>query len=139
MSNVEWNVQCTFAIRHYTLNILKEIFVMRAVQIVSPGQTTFVDAPKPALKPGYALVRTKLLSLCGSDVHMVYYDHPEEYPMKPGVTGHEMIGVIEAVDAPGSGLKVGDVALTLVPYQEAMAEYYLAPAEDVLLLPGGAR
>jgi len=112
---------------------------MRAVQLVAPGKVQFVDAPKPTLKPGYALVRTKLLSLCGSDVHSAFYEHAEAYPQKPGITGHEMIGVVEAVDAPGYGLKAGDVALTLSPYQEAMAEYYLAPAEDVLLLPNSAR
>jgi len=48
-----------------------------------------------------------------------------------------MIGAVEAVDAPGSDIKVGDVALTLVPYHDAMAEYFLAPVEDVLVLPGG--
>jgi threonine dehydrogenase-like Zn-dependent dehydrogenase len=108
---------------------------MRAVQLIGPGKVVFVDAPKPALKPGYALVRTKLLSLCGSDVHAAYYDHAESYPQKPGVTGHEMIGVVEEVDAPGYDFGPGTVALTLAPYQEAMAEYYLAPAEDVLVLP----
>ncbi len=112
---------------------------MRAVQLVAPGKVAYVDTPQPALKPGYALVRTKLLSLCGSDVHAAYYEDAQHYPQKPGVTGHEMIGVVEAVDAPGCDLKVGTVALTLAPYQEAMAEYYLAPVEDVLVLPPSKR
>ena len=109
---------------------------MRAVQIVAPGEVTFVETPIPALNPGHALIRTIMLSLCGSDVHMVHYHPPEEYPLPVGATGHEMIGLVEAIDAPGSAVKVGDVALTLVPYQTAMAEYYVAPVEDVLLLPG---
>ncbi len=48
-----------------------------------------------------------------------------------------MIGQVEAVDAPGFDLKPGDVALILAAPQTAMAEYYLAPAEDVLVLPAG--
>ena len=48
-----------------------------------------------------------------------------------------MIGVVEAVDAPGCGFAPGDIALTLAPYHQAMAEYYLAPVEHVLVLPKG--
>ena len=110
---------------------------MRAVQVVAPGKAAFVKTPKPTLKPGHALMRTLLLSLCGSDVHLLHFLPPEEYPLDAGTTGHEVIAVVEAVDAPESGIKVGDVALTLAPYQIAMAEYYLAPVEDVLVLPEG--
>ena len=110
---------------------------MQAVQVVAPGVAKFVEAAKPELKPGYALVRTQRVSLCGSDIHMLCYDHPEKYPFPPGTSGHEMVGVVEAIDAPGSGIKVGDVALTLVRNNMAMAEYYLAPVEHVMVLPPG--
>lgn len=110
---------------------------MRAVQCIAAGEPRFVEAPKPELKPGYALVKTRLVSLCGSDVHMVYYEPPERYPFPRGTSGHEMIGVVEAVDAPGCGLQPGDVALTMAPYHTAMAEYFLAPVEHVLVLPSG--
>ena len=110
---------------------------MQAVQIMAPGHPRFVDAPKPTLKPGHALIRTLLLSLCGSDVHMVHYHDPNEYPLPVGATGHEMIGLVEAIDAPDSGIQPGDLTLTLAPQQTAMAEYYLAPIDDVLPLPGG--
>ena len=109
---------------------------MRAVQCVAPGEVRFVNAPQPELKPGHALIRTLLLSLCGSDVHMVYFSPPDEYPFAMGTSGHEVIGLVEAVDAPGCALKPGDVALVLAPLQTAMAEYYLAPVDDVLALPG---
>jgi threonine dehydrogenase-like Zn-dependent dehydrogenase len=110
---------------------------MRAVQVVAPGKAEFVQAPAPALQPGHALIRTLILSLCGSDVHLLYYAPPNEYPFDVGTTGHEMIGVVEAVDAPESDIRVGDVALTLAPYHKAMAEFYVAPVEDVLVLPRG--
>ena len=110
---------------------------MRAVQVVAPGQAEFVTVPKPTLKPGHALMRTLILSLCGSDVHLLHHLPPEEYPLQVGTTGHEVIAVVEAIDAPESGITVGDVALTLAPPQNAMAEYYVAPVEDVMVLPKG--
>lgn len=110
---------------------------MRAVQVIAPGRAEFVETPKPEVKPGYALIRTISLALCGSDMYMLHYAPPEMYPFPPGTTGHELVGVVEAVDAPGSDVKVGDVALVMVMGQSAMAEYYLAPVEHVLVLPEG--
>ncbi len=111
---------------------------MRAVQVVAPGKAIFVETPKPTLLPGHALVRTKRVSLCGSDIHMLCHDHPENYPFPPGTSGHEMVGVIEEIDAPpGTNIKVGDLALTLAPRNTAMAEYLVAPLEHVLVLPEG--
>ncbi len=112
---------------------------MKAVQITAPSRAEFIETPKPKLQPGHALVRAHRLSLCGSDVGMLHYYKypPERYPMAPGTTGHEMIGIVEAVDAPGSNIKVGDVTLTLAPDHCAMAEYYVAPIDRVLPLPPG--
>ncbi len=110
---------------------------MRAVQVLAPGHAEFIETPKPELKPGYALVRPLRVSLCGSDIYMLHYAPKELYPFPPGTTGHEMVGVVEAVDAPGSGIEPGTVALTLAPRHEAMAEYYLAQIDHVLPLPPG--
>lgn len=110
---------------------------MRAVQIIGHGQIDFVEISKPELQPGHVIVRPRYLSLCGSDVHMLYYGHGREYPYPVGTTGHEMVGVVEEVDAPGSGIKVGDWALTLAPPQNAMTECYMAPAEHVFVLAPG--
>ncbi len=110
---------------------------MRAVQIIGHGQIQFVEISKPELQPGHVIVRPRYLSLCGSDVHMLYYSHGKEYPLPVGTTGHEMVGVVEEVDAPGSGIKAGDWALTLAPPQNAMTECYMAPAEHVFVLPPG--
>lgn len=110
---------------------------MRAVQVLSPGHAEFVEVPKPDLKPGHALVRPLRLSLCGSDTWLLHYAPKESYPFPPGTTGHEMVGVVEAIDAPGSGIEPGTVALTLAPQHEAMAEYYLAQIDHVLPLPPG--
>ncbi|MCL6429299.1 MAG: zinc-binding dehydrogenase [Anaerolineae bacterium] len=110
---------------------------MRASRIVAQGCVEFVEAPDPVLGPGQAIVRPVLLAICGSDVRTVYHRPEAEYPLRPGTSGHEMIGVIEAVDAPGKDLRPGDLALVLVPNEDAMAELYLASAHNVLVLPSG--
>jgi threonine dehydrogenase-like Zn-dependent dehydrogenase len=110
---------------------------MKAVQVVARGKARFVDAPVPELKPKHVLVRTRRLSLCGSDIQMLHHAADSQYPFPPGTTGHEMVGFVEALDAPGSGLKVGDAVLALAPGHRAMAEYYLAPVEHVIPLPSG--
>jgi len=110
---------------------------MRAVQVIAPGEAVFVDTPTPEIQPGHALIRTQLLSLCGSDIWMIDHSAPEKYPFPPGTSGHEMVGVVEAVSSPDGGVKPGDMTLTLVLGHRGMAEYYLAPLEHVLPLPAG--
>ena len=56
---------------------------MRAVQIMAPGRAEFIETPLPELRPGHALVRTRLLSLCGSDVQWLHYLDPAAYPLAP--------------------------------------------------------
>ena len=84
------------------------------------------------LKPGHALVKTMLVSLCGSDVHMVYLSRPT-LPL-PARHVRPRFGVVEAIEPPGAcaGRHRADP-----PYHQAMAEYYLAPVEHVLVLPKG--
>jgi L-iditol 2-dehydrogenase len=110
---------------------------MKAVQVVARGRAEFVDVPVPELRPGHVLVRTRRLSLCGSDIRMLHFAPDDAYPFPPGTTGHEMVGVIEKIDSPGSSLQVGDLALTLAPNHQAMAEYFLSPVEHVIPLPSG--
>ncbi len=112
---------------------------MRAVQVIAPGQVEFIEMPMPELKPGHALVRPLHLSLCGSDIHMIYHSLHKEYPFPPGTSGHEMVGEVIAIDPDAENfdnIQVGDMTLTLVIGHQSMAEYYLAPLEHVLPLPG---
>ena len=108
--------------------------LMKAVQIIARGQPAFVDAPKPPLQPGSALVKTLRLSLCGSDIRHLYYLPDSHYPTQPGETGHEMVGVIEAIDPANGKFKPGDRVLCLAPDHGAMCEYYLAPVHHLLPL-----
>ncbi|MEZ4730307.1 MAG: zinc-binding dehydrogenase [Caldilineaceae bacterium] len=110
---------------------------MRATQVMAPGKITVVDTPKPELQPGYAIVRTKQVSLCGSDYHSIYFSAPQAYPLAPGVSGHEVVGIVDAIDAPESGISVGDQVLTLIRTNRGMADYCLVAANDLLPLPHG--
>ncbi len=111
---------------------------MRAVQVVGRGRVELVEAPAPTLRPGQVLVRPLLISLCGSDVRVVYHLPEDAYPLPVGAAGHEVIGVVEAVAAPGCSVQAGEVALVLLPEERGMAELLAARAEDVLPLPPGA-
>jgi len=113
---------------------------MRAVQVVAPGKAVFVETAVPKIKPGHALIKTYRLSLCGSDIYMLHHAPKEQYPLPIGTTGHEMVGFVEAIgETNGAPLpfKIGDLTLTLAPTHEAMAEYFLAPFENILPLPSG--
>lgn len=110
---------------------------MRAVQIISPGKSVFVDTPVPHPEPGQALIRTNQLSLCGSDTHVVYYTPPDSYPLPPGMSGHEVVGTVEAINASDTSISVGDRVLALVTGNQGMAEYVVCPVENLLLLPEG--
>lgn len=108
-----------------------------ATQCVAPGKVEFVELPPPSPKPGQAVVRTLLMSLCGSDVQYAYYADERKYPFPVATTGHEIIGVVEEVDAPASDLKPGDLVLALAPHHEGATELYCTSAENVLPLPTG--
>ncbi len=107
---------------------------MKAVQIIARGKPVFVDAPKPTLQPGAALVRSLRLSLCGSDVRHLHYLPDDRYPTATGETGHEMVGVVEAIDPQNGAVQPGDRVLCLAPDHRAMCEYYLAPVDRLLPL-----
>src|SRR3954454_4006613 len=112
---------------------------MKALQVVARGKAEFVDVPVPKLRPGHVLVRTRRLSLCGSDIRMLHFAPEDAYPFPPGTTGHEMVDVIEAIDSPGSAQRGGDTALTLARNHHAMAEYFVSPVEPVIPLPARER
>lgn len=78
---------------------------MRAAVFERKGKISLREVPKPQPRPGEALIRVTLTTICGTDVHIL----KGEYPVKQGlVLGHEPIGVIEAVGAGVRGFAPGD-------------------------------
>jgi L-iditol 2-dehydrogenase len=110
---------------------------MKAARIVRPGEVAFVEISPKAPGPGEVIVRPVCLSLCGSDTH--YYAHmpADAYPQPVGASGHEMIGVVEAVGDGVTGISPGQTTMTLSPDQTAMTQQYCAEARYVLPLPKG--
>lgn len=107
---------------------------MRATQIVAPGKFQIVDIPKPTPGSNEALIRTTQVSLCGSDYHTIYCSNPNAYPLPPGMSGHEVVGVVEEINAPNAKVKVGDAVLALVRGNRGMADYSAVPVDDLLPL-----
>lgn len=110
---------------------------MKAVQIQARGKPTLIDTPVPELQAGHALIKTQRVSLCGSDIRWLHHLADADYPTAPGTTGHEMVGIIEAVDDDSGAFAVGDRVLALAPDHRAMATYYLAQLHNLIKLPQG--
>ena len=115
---------------------------MKAGQIVAPGRIEIVEAERPDLileknDPGslkdLVLVRTVNAAICGSD-HPIFTG-PGNYPVPPGVSLHESIGIIERSWA--DGCREGDLVLALPQSSSAMAEYFLGLGASVTPLPRG--
>lgn len=120
---------------------------MRAAVLVSRergiGHLVCQDAPVPTPGTGAALVRTLVASICGSDFHIVdlaYYarGRSDVLPGPPGFPGHE--SVVEVIDAPGSDLRPGQLALAVPPAHLscAFAEYQSVPSGSLVPLPAEA-
>ena len=111
---------------------------MKAIQITERNKAIWVEAEKPQVRSGYALVRSNVLSLCGSDIHRLRYEPEHEYPFPAGSSGHEVIGTIVEI-MPGEDslcpVAKGEAALVINPPQLAMAEYFLAEYKHIIPLP----
>ena len=97
---------------------------MRAVQVYSPGDIKVIEVEEPAVCSGYALIKPEMVTICGSDLRQVYCLPEKTYPLQPGVSGHEIVGVIEKIvypenfhdaDSENPPLNVGNRVLALLP------------------------
>jgi len=86
---------------------------MRQIFLETPGKFSERDAPKPAVKPGEALVRIEKVGICGSDFHAFHGKHfAYTYPR---IIGHEVSCTVVEVPENTRGIKVGDHC-ALEPY-----------------------
>ena len=79
---------------------------MRQIVLERPQSIVMRDVPKPTPRPGDALVRSKQVGICGSDLHAYHGKHP--FITLPVVPGHEVVGTIAALGKGATGVKVGD-------------------------------
>ena len=111
---------------------------MKAAHITAPGRVSVVEVEEPQPQADHAVIRPQIVSICGSDLKSVY-DLPDgDYPLVPGRSGHEVIGVVEEVSY---GSKVvfpfesGERVLALPAGQDGMAERFLAPVDRLFRIP----
>jgi L-iditol 2-dehydrogenase len=79
------------------------------VLIAAPGSVEVVTGPAPIPGSGEALVRTRTVGICGSDLHALAGAHP--FITLPCFPGHEVAGIVEAVGAGVTEPAVGDRVL----------------------------
>ena len=86
---------------------------MRQLVLLAPRQLEWQEAPVPTPGPGEALVKVRVVGVCGSDLHAFRGHSPfVRYPL---VMGHELaLEVVEVADDDGRGLQAGD-RVTLEP------------------------
>jgi len=95
------------------------------------------EVPVPEMESGHVLVRTKLASICGSDLHITYMGwNVFTLPLDPGYPGHEGIG--EVVDGGDSEFNPGDIVLTApnIWKSRVFAGYQIIEPRFLVKLPG---
>ncbi|MDN3353659.1 alcohol dehydrogenase catalytic domain-containing protein [Actinomadura sp. DC4] len=81
----------------------------RALVVAEPGRLTVETRPTAAPRPYEALVAVAYGGICGSDLHYWKNGQVGESVLRsPMVLGHEIVGVVAAPAADGSGPALGD-------------------------------
>jgi threonine dehydrogenase-like Zn-dependent dehydrogenase len=74
----------------------------------APGKFGLDEKPIPRAGPGEAVIRVRVTTICGTDIHIVR----GEYPVRPGLTiGHEAVGVIHELGLGVTGYHIGQRVL----------------------------
>ncbi len=134
---------------------------MKGLVLTAVKKMEIQDLPKPSVLPNEVLVQTKYAGICGTD-HALYNGLPgSAKAVPPIVLGHENSGVVAAVGANVTNVKVGDrvtvdpniycgqcyycrtgrpelcdhLSAVGVTRNGGLAEYFTAPASVVYELP----
>lgn len=102
-------------------NSLPRLAATRILATVSPrayvgplAAVQLTEIPEPSLPaPDWAVVRTRLCGICGSDAKQIFLNGRLDNPMTglisfPQVLGHEVVGTIEAVGPEVRSRRVGE-------------------------------
>ncbi|GBF75172.1 oxidoreductase zinc-binding dehydrogenase family [Paenibacillus sp. 598K] len=117
---------------------------MKVLQITGPDTYHIFETAVPVPAANEALVRIEVVTTCPRwDINMMAgrdmfdYSQPPAYPLEPGQPGHEAAGVVVAVGAHVTGLKVGDrvAALEHLSGPGAYAEYVCYKEPELIRLP----
>ena len=109
---------------------------MQAAILRGLGDIVCDEVPRSEAGADKVLVKMQMASICGTDLHYVYYGWPRnEYPMAPGEPGHEGVGVVE--DPGPTSLREGARVLTVPNIWEArnFAAYQAVSPHFIVELP----
>jgi threonine 3-dehydrogenase len=83
---------------------------MRAlVKAESAQGLRLMEVPKPEAGPGEVLIRVRMASICGTDMHIWKWDEWAQRTVPvPLIVGHEYMGVVEAVGEGVTGVRPGE-------------------------------
>ncbi|GAA5040069.1 zinc-dependent alcohol dehydrogenase family protein [Streptomyces siamensis] len=83
---------------------------MKGFVFHGPGQSAWEDVPDPDIKaPTDAIVQVGVVTICGTDLHILKGDVPE---VRPGtVLGHEAVGVVVEIGGDVGTVRPGDRVL----------------------------
>lgn len=70
---------------------------MKGLFFTAPMQMELRELPDPVPQAGEVVVDIKATSLCGSDLHNLHSEHPNDRV----IMGHEGAGVVSGPSAPG--------------------------------------
>jgi alcohol dehydrogenase len=83
---------------------------MKALTYHGPGRHSWEDVSKPRIQdPEDAIVRVDVVTICGTDLHILKGDVPEVEAGR--ILGHEAVGTVEQVGPAVRGLQPGDRVL----------------------------
>ncbi len=108
---------------------------MRAVEISRPNEARLIEVSEPEFGDGKVFVKMKKVAICGSDLPF-FTGHTfqvSSYPLRPGMAGHECIGVVEESGIPE--YSPGDVVLVLPPSASGLVNYISVGSDQLVKLP----
>ncbi|WP_225802458.1 alcohol dehydrogenase catalytic domain-containing protein [Streptomyces sp. NK15101] len=83
---------------------------MKAAVFQGPGRIAWQDVPDPSLQdPGDAILRVDVVTICGTDLHILKGDVPEVTPGR--VLGHEAVGTVVETGRDVRTVRPGDRVL----------------------------
>jgi len=94
----------------------------------------YIPIPSPITNK--VLVKTRMSSICGSDLHIVYMGwNVFKFPLPPGYPGHEGVG--EVIDPGNTDFDTKELVLTVpnIWKSQAFAEYQLIDPKYLIKLP----
>jgi threonine dehydrogenase-like Zn-dependent dehydrogenase len=117
--------------------------LVNAGQIVAPGRVEIVSMLAPEPEEGQFRVRPTIGCLCGSDLPYFFADRDnpmlrgQAAPLDPGLSLHELIGVVDASRC--AEYREGDRVLALPYWHYGLAEAFLSEPARAVRLPEDAQ